>query len=173
MARRVGIIMSTVVLLSVVASGNDMDVATAAQSGIPGVWRQLAGQGEGTQVADFDASCPPTQPIRLRHQWDITVAGGSAVGTVTIAMDTCLRGISAWDGSFVLRTRVGDISGSASGFVTEVLPPDLRAIFTLTPTSGTGALGNHFVPLTLEVVFRFAGFSVIGPADGTLSVRLP
>lgn len=33
-----------------------------------------------------------TPQRRLRHQFDITVAGGPAVGAVTIAMDTCLRG---------------------------------------------------------------------------------
>jgi hypothetical protein len=88
-------------------------------------------------------------------------------------MDTCVRvvGLVAfWDGSFVLRTRLGETSGSASGGVTAVIPPDVRTIFTLTPTSGTGPLGHNFVPLTLELVFNSPGPGVIAPADGTLSV---
>jgi hypothetical protein len=32
-------------LLCVVVFGNDADAATAAQSGVPGVWRQLVGPG--------------------------------------------------------------------------------------------------------------------------------
>ena len=178
MARRLGVIMSIPLLLCVVVFGNDTDAAIEAQSGVPGVWRQLAGLAEGTQVADFDPSCPATGPFnsRLRHQFDVTVVGGPAVRTVPIAMDTCVRvvGFAAfWDGSFVVRTRLGDISGSVSGGVTEVVPPDVRTVFTLTPASGTGALGHNFVPLTLELVFNSPGPGVIAPADGTLSVGAP
>jgi hypothetical protein len=178
MARWLRIMTITALLLCVDVFGNDTDAATAAQSGVPGVWRQLAGPAVGTQVADFDASCPPTGPFntRLRHQFDITVAGGPAVGTVSVAMDTCVRVVglvSFWDGSFVLRTRLGDISGSASGGVTEVIPPNVRTIFTLTPTSGTGALGHNFVPLTLELIFNVPGIPAVAPADGTLSVGRP
>jgi hypothetical protein len=178
MTRRLGIILSIPLLLCVVVLGDDADAATAARSGVPGVWRQLAGPAEGTQVADFDPSCPPTGPFnsRLRHQFDVTVVGGPAIRTVAIAMDACVRvvGLVAfWDGSFVLRTRLGDISGSVSGGVTEVIPPDVRTMFTLTPASGTGALGHNLVPLTLELVFNSPGPGVPAPADGTLSLGAP
>ena len=175
MTRRLGIILSIPLLLCVVVLGNDADAATGAQSEVPGVWRQLAGPAEGTQVADFDASCPPTGPFnsRLRHQFDVTVVGGPAVRTAAIAMDTCVRVVENMvflDGSFVLRTRLGDISGSVSGGVAEAVPPDVRTIFTLTPASGTGALGHNFVPLTLELVYNSPGPGVTAPADGTLSL---
>jgi hypothetical protein len=176
MARWFRIIMSTG-LLCVVVFGNDADAATAAQSGVPGVWRQLVGPAEGTQVADFDPSCPPTGPFnsRLRHQFDVTVAGGPATGEVLIQVDMCVSVVGqvvSYDGTFEIHTRVGDVSGRASGSITEVIPPDVRTVFTLTPTSGTGALGHNFVPLTLELV-NSPGPGVIAPADGTLSVGTP
>jgi hypothetical protein len=88
-------------------------------------------------------------------------------------MDTCVsivEMVSHWNGTFALDTRVGDISGRASGLVTEVIPPDVRTVFNLIPRSGTRALGEKLVPLTLELVFNVPGPAVVAPANGTLTV---
>lgn len=178
MARWLGIMMSTALLLGVAVLGTGTDVATAAESGIPGVWRNLAGPAEGTQVADFDPSCPPTGPFnsRLGHQFDLTVAGGPGTGEVLIAIDTCVRVVGQvvfYDGAFEMHTRVGDLTGQASGSITEVILPDVRTVFTLTPTLGTSALQRHHVPLTLDLVWNSPGPRVIAPVDGVLSVGHP
>jgi hypothetical protein len=171
-------IMSSALLLCVVALANHTDSATGAQSEVPGQWRQLAGPADGTQVADFDGSCPPTGPFnsRLRHRFDLTVMSGPAVRTAEIEIDSCVSvagNLPSYEGSFVLGTRLGDASGRASDSVTEVIPPNVRAIFTLIPTSGTRALRHEFVPLTLELVLNSPGPGQIAPADGRLSVGLP
>ena len=151
MARRLGIV-TAALLLCVVALVNDTYSATAAQPKVRGVWRQLAGPAEGTQAATFDSKCPLAgdPAVHLRHDFDVGVAGGPAVGTIQVAVDMCVsfvEGVSSYDGTFVLRTRLGNTSGRASGSVTEVIPPDVRTVFILTPSSGTGALKKHLVPL--------------------------
>ena len=165
-------ILTTAVLLWAVALVDGVHGAAAAPPGVPGVWSQLAGSAEGTQVADFDPACPAS-PFPIRHEFDLTVAGGPAAGAVDIAVDMCVsfvEQVAFFDGTFVLHARLGDISGGASGSVTEVIPPEVRSVFTLTPTSGTRALRSHLVPLTLELTWGSPGPGVVAPAEGTLNV---
>jgi hypothetical protein len=145
----------------------------AAPSEARGVWKQLAGPAEGTQVSQVDPTCEALgSDFLIRSEFDIDVAGGPATGPVHIAVDMCAAffGPSRFNGTFALHTRLGDTSGPASGSVTEVVPAGVRTIFTLTPASGTRALGsNPGLPLTLDLVWNAPGPEVVTPVEGTLS----
>jgi hypothetical protein len=148
----------------------DLNAAGASPPDVRGVWKQLAGPVEGTQVSNVDPSCG-FPPFLIRAEFDLQSTGGPPTGPTHIAVDMCspIFGPSLFVGTFSLQTRLGDASGTARGSVVEVVPAGVRTIFTLTPTSGTGALTSNPVPLTLDLVWSAPAPGVVTPVEGTLS----
>ena len=134
-----------------------------------GRWKGLTGQGghrftSQVQCARWQNSNPAagitgryyarqsfthrTHNCNFVHQvFDAKFPGRRASGTVTLHMAGCVnKGITAYNGTFVLEKSQGRVAGQASG---RIAPAGARSHFELrlTVTSATGALSHATGPL--------------------------
>jgi hypothetical protein len=105
----------------------------------------LTGTFAGTSVFEFqEAGC-----VFVHQVLDATYPGSSAVGDVTLHIDTCVNFPSMGGfitmfpqtGTFTITTTVGGLSGTVAGTQTVLVTP-VPINLTLTPTAGTGVLAS-------------------------------